>query len=75
MLTIFLIVVAVVIAGCWAHQFAHLMLVADDDFPGKYDKILWVAAFICAFFITPFAFAYWTSLRGEEPHQPRREIH
>jgi hypothetical protein len=43
----------------WVYQFVQLMLLSESDFPGKYDKCLWTAAFILIFFFTPFAFFAW----------------
>jgi hypothetical protein len=35
----------------WVYQFVQLMLLSEADFPGKYDKCLWTAAFIIAFLL------------------------
>ena len=43
----------------WFFQFVQLMLLSDADFPGRYDKCLWTAAFILAFVIAPVAFFGW----------------
>jgi hypothetical protein len=43
----------------WVYEFVQLMLLADGDFPGRYDKALWVVAFVVLFVIAPFAFLYW----------------
>jgi len=51
--------IGLVIALVWIYQFIQLMLLSDADFPGKYDKLLWAAAFILLFPITPFAFLWW----------------
>lgn len=51
--------VALLIALVWIYQFIQLMLLSDADFPGKYDKILWAAAFVLVFPIAPFAFLWW----------------
>jgi hypothetical protein len=70
-----LLIVALVvfIAIIWLYQFIQLMLLADSDFPGKCDKILWVVAFVCVPLLAPFAFMYWKkaylSLRTEERQQ------
>ena len=62
--------VYIVFAIIWLFQFIQLMLLSDSDFPGKHDKVLWVAAFICVFLIAPLAFMYWkkayVSLRANE---------
>ena len=69
------LIVFIVIAIIWVYQLIHLMLLADSDFPGRYDKILWVAAFVCVFLLAPFAFIYWKqaylSLRSEEREQAK----
>ena len=33
----------------WMWQFVQLMLLSDDDFPGRNDKVLWVVTFIVFF--------------------------
>ncbi len=43
----------------WIYQFVQLMLLTNEDFPGKYDKCLWTAAFILAFVLAPIAFMAW----------------
>ena len=43
----------------WVYQFVQLMLLSEVDFPGKYDKCLWTAAFLIAFPLAPFAFFGW----------------
>ena len=67
------VIVFIIFAIIWFYQFISLMLFADSDFPAKYDKILWVAAFICIFLVAPLAFMYWKpaylSLRTEERKQ------
>ena len=56
-----LLISAIVIAlAClWAYQFAQLMLLRDNDFPGRFDKSLWVAAFVLLAPVTVFAFIIW----------------
>jgi hypothetical protein len=58
---ILLLIPAIALCIFWSLQFVQLMLLSDSDFPGKYDKCLWTAAFIFAFFFTPFAFMGWKS--------------
>jgi hypothetical protein len=52
------LLLAVAIAVFWVFQFVQLMLLSDEDFPGRYDKPLWVAAFILVSFVAPFAFIF-----------------
>lgn len=40
----------------WVLTFVNLMTTPDDDFRGRYDKILWCAAFIFAFIPAPIAY-------------------
>jgi hypothetical protein len=58
----FVLAGVVVLGICifWISQFVLLMLLSDSDFPGKYDKCLWLVAFILAFVVAPFAFFVWT---------------
>jgi ABC-type bacteriocin/lantibiotic exporter with double-glycine peptidase domain len=57
--TVAVMIAAAFVAVFWVYQFIQLMLLSDTDFPGKYDKILWVVAFIFAFCVAPFAFLSW----------------
>ena len=57
-----LILAPIVVLGIcifWVYQFVQLMLLSEADFPGKYDKCLWAAAFIITFLLAPFAFFGW----------------
>ncbi len=54
-----IIVLIVLWSVFWIYQFVQLMLLSEADFPGKYDKVLWTAAFVLAFFVTPAAFFGW----------------
>ena len=56
-----LIVVALILCIVWVYQFVQLMMLSEADFPGKYDKCLWTAAFIVAAGLAPFAFLGWKS--------------
>jgi hypothetical protein len=56
----FAVSIGVLILGVfWVYQFVQLMLLSEADFPGKYDKCLWTAAFVLAFVAAPFAFLGW----------------
>ena len=48
-----------VVAVVWVVQFAQFMVLDDASFPGRWDKLIWGAAFILAFPIAPFAFLVW----------------
>jgi hypothetical protein len=43
----------------WCSQFIQLMLLADEDFPGKYDKALWFTAFILLTLLGCGLFIWW----------------
>ena len=70
-----LVVVSVGLVLFWCRQFVELMLLSDSDFPGRHDKILWVAAFFLAFFLAPFVFTFWKqayiAMRAEERNEER----
>ncbi|MDG1809077.1 MAG: hypothetical protein P8J91_17680 [Pirellulaceae bacterium] len=40
----------------WILQFSQMMVFADQDYPGKHDKLLWSAAFILMAPMAPFGF-------------------
>ena len=43
----------------WSWQFVQLMLLEDEQFPGRSDKIMWVVVFIVFWFIAPVPFMWW----------------
>jgi hypothetical protein len=54
------LVVLVIICGLvWVVEFAQLMAMRDEDFPGRYDKALWVAGFVFGNIFGVFAFFLW----------------
>ncbi len=67
---IIFLIICLLLVLFWMYQFIQLMLLSDSDFPGRNDKILWVAAFILVFFLAPFAFRHWKTayrmMREEE---------
>ena len=44
----------------WIVQFVQLMMLEERNFPGRYDKPLWVVAFVFTNVLSAFAFYYWT---------------
>lgn len=52
---------ALFVAGAylWIIEFAQLMVLGDGDFAGRYDKPLWVAAFVFTFVLAALAFVVW----------------
>lgn len=61
LLVMFLVLFVGSLLIIWPYQFAQLMILSDENFPGSYDKILWVVAFILVFPLAPFAFMAWKS--------------
>lgn len=49
-------------AAIWVFQFAMLMTLDDKSFPGGFDKLIWAAAFLLVFPVTPFAFMLWKNM-------------
>ncbi|MBN2686370.1 MAG: hypothetical protein JXR40_13900 [Pontiellaceae bacterium] len=58
MMTIQLAVI-ILYAAFWCYQFSDLMMLSDRQFFGKYDKIIWAAAFIIVSPLAPFAYLFW----------------
>lgn len=54
-----MIILALLLAAIWVYQFAFLMSLADQDFPGSYDKLIWAAAFILLAPVAPLAFLFY----------------
>lgn len=57
-----LAVLLVLGAYLWIIEFAQLMALGDGDFPGRYDKALWVGAFVCTLFLAALAFVVWKKM-------------
>jgi hypothetical protein len=44
----------------WLSGFVELMLMPDEDFPGRFDKALWVLLFLALpVLVAPLAFSRW----------------
>jgi hypothetical protein len=44
----------------WIAMFMNLMTMPDDEFPGRFDKALWVLVFVALFvLLAPIAFGLW----------------
>jgi hypothetical protein len=53
------------IARAWRHEFVFLMSLRDDEFPGRRDKLVWVALMI---FLPPVGI--WAFRGYREAHWP-----
>mgnify|MGYP001368742262 CR=1 FL=1 len=65
------VVVGLFLAILWVFQFAHLMALDESDFPGRFTRLGWVAAFVVLWALAPFAFLLWCARR--RPARPRRD--
>ncbi|MFQ5748362.1 MAG: hypothetical protein ACE5H3_02760 [Planctomycetota bacterium] len=45
----------------WSFQFAVLMRLEEERFPGQYVRFGWIAAFLLLWPIAPFAFLLWNT--------------
>jgi hypothetical protein len=54
-----LIILAIIFGLVWVVEFAQLMALRDEDFPGRHDKALWVAAFVFGNVLGAVAFYVW----------------
>jgi hypothetical protein len=61
-----LFILAVVFGLVWVVEFAQLMALRDEDFPGRHDKALWVAAFVFGNVLGAVAFFLWKRDRAFE---------
>ena len=43
----------------WLSQFIDLMRRSDDEFVGRFDKLIWAAVFILLFPLAPVAYWIW----------------
>jgi hypothetical protein len=60
------VLIALPLAIFWTWQFVQLMLLEDRFFPGRFDKLLWGAAFVLVVPLAPFAFRAWKFARTAE---------
>jgi hypothetical protein len=54
-----LFILAIIFGLVWIVEFAQLMALRDEDFPGRHDKALWVAAFVFGNVLGAVAFFLW----------------
>jgi hypothetical protein len=59
-------ILAVILGLVWIVEFAQLMALRDEDFPGRHDKALWVAAFVFGNVLGAVAFFLWKRDRSFE---------
>lgn len=61
----------------WVFQFAQLMALEEEDFPGPHDKILWVIVFVVANVFAAGAFRKWKEtmlqMRAMEREEQRNQ--
>jgi hypothetical protein len=43
---LFVLALIVIFVACWLHEFRTLMLLGDDAFPGRHDKLIWALLLI-----------------------------
>jgi hypothetical protein len=57
---LFVIGLFLLVVILWLYQFIDLMLMSDEEFPGRSDKALWVVVFLALFvMVAPIAFGLW----------------
>ena len=61
-----LVILAIIFGLVWVVEFAQLMALRDEDFPGRHDKALWVAAFVFGNVLGAVAFFLWKRARSFE---------
>src|SRR5437868_5944979 len=63
------VLAALVLFGlAWLREFASLMKLGDDAFPGRNDKLIWALLLIVLFPVGPFVF--WSYRRAHWPEAP-----
>jgi len=57
---LFIIIPLMIVAAIfWLWQVVFLMCLSDDEFPGRFDKPLWVAILVFTFVLGALAFWFW----------------
>lgn len=64
-----LVILAILCGLVWVVEFAELMGMRDEDFPGRYDKPLWVTAFLFGNIFGVVAFFLWKRDRVFKSHE------
>jgi type VI protein secretion system component VasK len=64
-----LFILAIIFGLVWIVEFAQLMELRDEDFPGRHDKALWVAAFVFGNVLGAAAFYLWKRDRAFEARE------
>jgi len=59
------LIAGILFAIFWCYNFVFLMMLEDNQFPGKHDKIIWATVFLILFPIAPFAFYFWKKATKE----------
>lgn len=63
--------VGLVLVVIWIAQFANLMALDDEVFPGQFVRFGWVAAFVTLWFLAPFAFILWVRWSRRQARRTR----
>lgn len=58
----------------WGYQFVQLMLMPDDDFPGRFDKVTWGVVFVLAIPLAPFVFLFWRGALKEIKRRKSEDV-
>jgi hypothetical protein len=72
------VLVLVLFLRAWRHEFLFLMSLRDDEFPGRFDKLVWVFALtlfapIGLWFFRSYRLAHWPEPEPVKGH-PAREL-
>jgi hypothetical protein len=65
--TIVLLIILLAMALFWAFQLAQLMSLAENQFPARFDKYIWVVLFVLVSLLAAIAFWIWNRQRVAMP--------
>ena len=60
---LFILLFVLVLLVFWIIQFAQLMAMRDEDFPGRFDKVLWFIAFLTLNVVAASIFLSWKQIQ------------
>jgi hypothetical protein len=58
----------------WGYQFVQLMLMTDEELPGRYDKLIWGVVFVATLPLAPFVFLFWRGAHKEILRRKAEEV-
>ena len=59
MVTIIVVIFGLILLGFWLTQLVDLMWRHDEEFPGRFDKLIWGLVLVFGWIVGAIAFWFW----------------